>query len=262
MKKLTFAVLFSTSFLVSCGNPTRLHQDGSPDGALVWPNVEDVRMDNHLGFEMDKSRFRLLRAGLSRDNLYHLLGRPHFNEGFGVREWDYLIYFTHRNERKSCLLKVLFDEDKVAQYYFWKSVSEKEDVCPPEEIFDGYYRLENDMLFAFDGSDYASLSESGRMYLYKISEEIQSRINSPSRLEIIGYSDLLGDEGYNQRLSQKRAQTVYEYLKAQGVYADEEVVIGLGEDNPRVQCDYLQGARQAKIDCLAPNRRVEIRVID
>ncbi len=48
------------------------------------------------------------------------------------------------------------------------------------------------------------------------------------------------------------------YLVQAGVPAQKIQVQGRGESEPKVQC--AQTARAALIDCLAPNRRVEIEV--
>ena len=34
-----------------------------------------------------------MRPGLTKDDIYKILGRPHYDEGMGVREWDYLFHF-------------------------------------------------------------------------------------------------------------------------------------------------------------------------
>lgn len=262
MNKLTFSLLLLMGFLVSCGNPTALNYDGSPNGELKWPKIKDVRLDNRLGFEMNQDSLKALRPGLTRDNLYYLLGRPHFSEGFRVREWNYLVYFSKGGQRQSCILKVLFDKDKIAQHYYWHPIEPESGICPPAGLYSAYYVLDAPMLFAFDGAEYGDLSSEGQYHLYQIVQKIKARDEVPSRLEVVGYSDILGNADYNQRLSQKRAQTVYNYLQAQGVQAEQVVVVGFGSENSRVDCDYLQGDKRSKIACLAPNRRVELKVLD
>lgn len=35
-----------------------------------------------------------MRPGLTKDDIYKIPGRPHYDEGmYGVREWDYLFHF-------------------------------------------------------------------------------------------------------------------------------------------------------------------------
>lgn len=73
-----------------------------------------------------------------------------------------------------------------------------------------------------------------------------------ARLEITGYSDSTGSEAYNQQLTEKRAQSVANQFKAQGIAAERMTVRGLGEANPVASNDTRQGRET--------NRRVEIVV--
>lgn len=73
-----------------------------------------------------------------------------------------------------------------------------------------------------------------------------------------GYTDRIGDEDYNQQLSEERAQAVADYLSEQEDMGDVRMSVrGLGEADPRVTCEDT-GGRDALIECLAPNRRVEV----
>lgn len=76
-------------------------------------------------------------------------------------------------------------------------------------------------------------------------------------VRIVGHTDKIGSEAYNKKLSEKRANAVRDYIISQGIEADRLVAVGMGEDVPLVNCDDVKG-RKAQIECLAPNRRVEI----
>ncbi|MCG6461950.1 outer membrane beta-barrel protein [Vibrio parahaemolyticus] len=73
-----------------------------------------------------------------------------------------------------------------------------------------------------------------------------------ARVEITGYSDTTGSDAYNQQLTEKRAQSVANQFKAQGIADERMTVRGLGEANPVATNETRQG-REA-------NRRVEIVV--
>ena len=79
------------------------------------------------------------------------------------------------------------------------------------------------------------------------------------RVTITGYTDRLGTDAYNARLSQRRAEVVKGYLVSQGVPASRLTAVGKGESNPVVNCN--QKDQQALIKCLEPNRRVEVEQI-
>ena len=80
-----------------------------------------------------------------------------------------------------------------------------------------------------------------------------------AKVQITGYTDRIGTESYNQRLSEVRANAVRNYLVAKGVAGDRLVAVGRGEANPVVECNDKDSA--ALIKCLEPNRRVEIEPI-
>jgi len=78
-------------------------------------------------------------------------------------------------------------------------------------------------------------------------------------INVNGHSDLLGSPTYNQQLSEKRAEAVRAYLVAQGASAERIEVFGFGKTLPIKSCRDAKG-RKAMIECLAPNRRVQIEV--
>ena len=85
------------------------------------------------------------------------------------------------------------------------------------------------------------------------------------KLEVIlavGHTDRIGGAAYNQKLSEKRAAAVKEYLVAKGIEANRVYTEGKGETQP-VTGDTCKGDKKTKalIDCLQPDRRVDIEVI-
>jgi OOP family OmpA-OmpF porin len=89
------------------------------------------------------------------------------------------------------------------------------------------------------------------------------------KLEVIlavGHTDRIGGDAYNQKLSEKRAAAVKEYLVAKGIEANRVYTEGKGEKQPVTgdKCKSLgkdSAKTKALIDCLQPDRRVDIEVI-
>jgi len=79
-------------------------------------------------------------------------------------------------------------------------------------------------------------------------------------VDITGYTDRLGSKKYNHKLSERRANAVRDYLVSRGVDGKRLKAYGKGEQNPIVT-DCKQKKRSALIECLAPNRRVEVEQI-
>lgn len=80
------------------------------------------------------------------------------------------------------------------------------------------------------------------------------REDSDHTVRVEGFTDSSGAEAYNQKLSERRAQTVEEHLAAAGIDRSRIEVVGMGESNPIASNDTAEGR--------AKNRRVEIKVID
>lgn len=118
-------------------------------------------------------------------------------------------------------------------------------------------KLSADGLFAFGKSSLEDLSDEGRAAL----DDLAAKLNAVGRLEavrVIGHSDRIGSDDYNLKLSTQRADAVKEYLTQKGVTADTITAVGRGKVEPIAECPDEQG--QALIECLAPNRRVEVLI--
>jgi OOP family OmpA-OmpF porin len=81
-----------------------------------------------------------------------------------------------------------------------------------------------------------------------------------TKIKIIGYTDRIGTEGYNYKLSQRRAEAVRCYINSL-IHLDSSKleIRGLGKTHQVEPCAGIH-KRDELIDCLAPNRRVEIEV--
>ncbi len=117
--------------------------------------------------------------------------------------------------------------------------------------------LSGDALFAFGKSSIDEISAEGRVEL----DALAARVMAAAALDVvhvIGHSDRIGAARANMALSNRRAGAVRDYLVQAGVPADRITAVGRGSVEPVAECD---GRGQALIDCLAPNRRVEVKVL-
>lgn len=107
------------------------------------------------------------------------------------------------------------------------------------------------------GFDKANLKEEGRRVLEETAAKIKSNPEITA-VVVTGHTDRIGSEAYNQKLSERRAKQVADYLVAHGVSSSIITAEGKGKSEPVVQCDGKKVTKQL-ISCLQPNRRVEIR---
>ena len=110
------AALVATLALAGCGSMSQVDQDGRTDEP-IFPKATDVTFQTGSYPNLDD--LARVRSGMTRDQLYALLGRPHFSEGFRVREWDYLFHFKTQEGTTACQFKVLFDKDRIARTFHW-----------------------------------------------------------------------------------------------------------------------------------------------
>jgi len=82
---------------------------------------------------------------------------------------------------------------------------------------------------------------------------------SVSAIVIEGHADRIGSQQYNQKLSERRADSVKGYLVDKGVDRTKIDTIGMGKTLPAKFCPDVK-KRSELITCLAPNRRAVIAI--
>ncbi len=92
-----------------------------------------------------------------------------------------------------------------------------------------------------------------RAEIKKLNEVItQMQENTTLSANVSGYTDSIGSDGINQRLSERRANAVKKYLVSKGIDANRISTVGYGENSP-VATNATPAGR-------AENRRAEIRI--
>lgn len=113
---------------------------------------------------------------------------------------------------------------------------------PPEVI-----TLSNDVFFGFNQSDLTPTAQSQL-------DSIMGKLLDADVLtiKVVGHTDSVGSDAYNQGLSERRASSVAEYLLSQGVAPNKLTSEGKGESQPVADNATKEGR--------AKNRRVELHI--
>jgi len=120
------------------------------------------------------------------------------------------------------------------------------------------FTLRSDVLFTFNKS---TLKPEGQQALDQLYSQLSSLDPKDGSVVVLGFTDRIGSEQYNLKLSQARAQSVVTYLVSKGIPSNKISARGMGKSQPVTgnTCANVKG-RAALITCLAPDRRVEIEV--
>jgi len=133
---------------------------------------------------------------------------------------------------------------------------------PPAAPVTRTFDLSADGMFAFDSS---TLTPVGKSRVDNFIKAVRESGLTVTSVKIVGHTDPLGSDAYNQKLSVARAKTVGDYLVSQGIAASVITTEGAGESQLKIteaECK-AQGkakTRMALIECLALDRRIEAHV--
>lgn len=118
-------------------------------------------------------------------------------------------------------------------------------------------KLERSQLTILFPFNKATLTKESKAKLNKIADAV-NRSPRVTRVGIVGYTDQIGSDSYNTKLSEKRARVAKSYLDTR-MRLDASIVglRGLGKENPVADCAKVT-KRAKKIECMSPDRRVEV----
>jgi len=267
---VTFAWLLLTT---GCSTLTsHAPSAGRAPGEVTFPDPSKSTLPE--GAFVSPENLRQVTPGMTKNQLYKLLGTPHFDEGvFGVKQWNYILNFRREDgeaDFSRCQYQIDFDSKHHVQSTHWKPDScrlivdkPKPAAAPATQVASAAsavmptlpsdpIRLSADALFAFNSAD---LTEDGRESLGQFMQEVLVASQMEDIL-VVGFTDRIGSRKANLLLSKQRAESVQGYLIQGGVPASAIHSEGRGDASPVVKC--ADKNRTALIACLSPNRRVEL----
>lgn len=233
--------------------------DVDPQGKTANPVFpEKFSAVREEGSFVNVDNLKQMRPGLTKAQVYELIGVPHFNEGIiRVKEWDYIFHFTQADKTiLTCQFKVLFDSNMTAQSFFFlpKDCLTQSNLSKPSPV---HKEISGESLFAFSS---AALSEEGVSQIERLAMELKKEPLEAKHIIITGHTDRIGNPVKNRELSMARAESVKNLLVENGITAAIIETRGMGDTQPRVNCPGNKS--QSVIECLAPNRRMTLDVED
>lgn len=296
MKKITtLSAAVAMLALSGCMGTKQISQNITNEGTIAAEDIYFPKLDDAWqkdGQFPNRENLTKIRPGIAKDELYQLIGRPHFNESSHAREWDYIMKFYKADDSvKVCQYKVIFDENFRGQEFYWLPKECAAYAKPPKapqpiinnpapiiintpapapvalppapvEIINERINLEADALFKFDKYKLEDMLPAGRAKLDELAQKLLAwEARGESIVKLTGHTDRYGSDMYNMNLSMMRANTVRQYLVSKGVNPQTLTATGAGETQPlpHVICD-IKAPKPEQVKCLQPNRRVEVNV--
>lgn len=225
MKKATGLGALSITLLVitGCMGTQHLSKNITDEGKVHKADI--VFLDMNKAWQPDgmfpnSENLAKIKPGVDKDELYKLIGIPHFHEGFYAREWDYMMKFhtpsTPGRPVTICQYKETFEKIYKGQEFYWKP--DNSTVCPPINQSESLevikeFTLDADALFQFAHWETESMLPEGKRKLDVLAQKlIEYQQNGDIRVIITGHADRIGSEDDNMILSKDRANTVRSYL--------------------------------------------------
>jgi outer membrane protein OmpA-like peptidoglycan-associated protein len=175
------------------------------------------------------------RVSLGAEYRYFLTANPSFNDTSGTP-------FHTKYREQSVLLKITYHFGAAAPHRAAPSPAMPQiaEASPPPHT--------PPLFLVFFDFDKATLTPAGAQVVEQAAAAYRSA--GAARVDVTGYTDLVGSVAYNLKLSKRRADTVRAYLMNLGVPASAIIERARGKQDPRVPT--ADGVRERE------NRRVEI----
>jgi outer membrane protein OmpA-like peptidoglycan-associated protein/tetratricopeptide (TPR) repeat protein len=188
----------------------------------------------------------ILTRGKKYEAVYEIAGKENHRERFEIaQDEDFQIIYKHIDLKGIEPCNEYVGRNEEEQVIASDNIGTEED--------NGFTTIEN-IMFKVNTADIGHFSEN----IQKLAKYLKN--NSGVKVEIVGFADTQGPEIYNFNLSQKRAQTIYNYLIKEGVNKKQLSYKGVGIKNQITINNYQDGSYVWQ--SLPYNRRVEFKVID
>jgi len=128
--------------------------------------------------------------------------------------------------------------------------------APAPKRCDATVTFQNEEVFAFMKSELTQAAKA------RLDRDVIAKLVTCSQVEAVvieGHTDRLGSHKYNQKLSERRAESVKTYLAGKGTDSGNIETLGMGKTVPAKFCPDIKG-RSELIACLAPNRRAIVSI--
>lgn len=242
------------------------------DRSIHFPEKAKVTRFLKADFYANESDLNNLRTGLNKDQVSLLIGNTQLLTTLMTdRTWHYIFKFRELDKPDIiCQYQIQFDEQmKVSGSYFDRpacvfhlqplpagTVSETAAPVVAPLPANSQLSLPTNTLFGFNKSKLNDLPGSVRDTLRNFAQQLKANLSTLESITISGHTDRLGNDEQNLKLSTARAEAIKEFFVLQGIDADKIKTEGKGSGVSLVEC--TDTVRTTLIDCLAPNRRVDI----
>lgn len=141
---------------------------------------------------------------------------------------------------------------------YWTPANSIEECDPVAKkgIVSAKVSIQAETLFDFDK---ATIKPEGQIMLKNLMASIKGY--DIQLIVAYGYTDRIGTDAYNKKLSQRRAQAVQEFVVSNGSPTPDVYAEGRGERDPVTGNSCKNSNRKELIACLAPDRRVVVEII-
>jgi len=130
-----------------------------------------------------------------------------------------------------CKIKGLCDEPVAMQYGYINPIDTVDEADHQQAIVDNQVKYPENIVvyFEFDKYEFKSTELTDK---YFAESKAYLEQNAQARISIIGHTDAVGSDMYNQALGQRRAQSVQDYFVRKGMLENMMLIESKGEKEP------------------------------